>query len=326
MSRLLKAAIVQQSPMPFAIGDGLERAVQQVKDAIEDGAKVIAFGEAFLGGHPAWLEHLSAPSLWEHPGTRELHALLLNQAIRGSDPRFQQLQWVVDIAGVAVSIGGYARVRQSLFATQFLFRPKAPVLLHRKLLPNAAERMLVGSGDGSTMEMHEAPWGRIGQLASGEHWMPLVRAAMHHSGETVHVGAWPTVRDIDLLASCHYAYEGRAFVLAAGTLQRKEDMLDGYARAGGEGPGRELLDGLPEGWLQRGGSAIVAPDGVVIAQAGETPGTITAEMDLDEINHGLATMDIDGRHARPDIFELRVDRRARSGIVEADDESESVAA
>ncbi|MCW3846482.1 carbon-nitrogen hydrolase family protein [Sphingomonas sp. LB-2] len=323
MSKNVKAAIIQQSPLPLAITAGIERAVGHVKDAVEAGAKIIAFGENFLGGHPAWLEHVPGPSLWDHPGTKELHALLLKEAVRANDPRFQQLQWVVDIAGVVVSIGGHARVRNSLFGTQFLFRPKAPVLVHRKLVPTAPERMLFGSGDGSTLDIHESPWGNIGQLASGEHWMPLTRAAMHHSGEAIHIAAWPTVEDISLLASAHYAYEGRAFVLAAGTVQTKEDLIRGLAQAGGERAARELLRQLPDGVLQRGRSAIVAPDGVVIAQAGESAEMLMADLDLSEVDRGLATMDIDGQHARPDIFELRVDRRPRKGIVDHEDESEA---
>jgi nitrilase len=323
MSKIVKAAIVQQSPLPLAITAGIDTAVGHVKDAVESGAKIIAFGENFLGGHPAWLEHVSGASLWDHPGVKELHALLLNEAIRANDPRFQQLQWVVDIAGVVVSIGGHSRVRNSLFSTQFLFRPKAPMLIHRKLVPTPAERMLFGKGDGSTLETHESPWGNIGQLSSGEHWMPLTRAAMHHAGEAVHIAAWPSVEDINLLASAHYAYEARAFVLAAGTLQNREDLLRGYARAGGEGPARDLLQRLPDGPLQHGRSAIVAPDGVVIAQAGEGAELLIADLDLDEVDRGLATMDTDGRHARPDIFELRIDRRPRKGIVDLEDESEA---
>jgi nitrilase len=318
-SEKFKAAIVQDVPVSLAIAEGMARAVAQTKKAIEMGARVIAFGESFLGGSPAWLDYVPSPALWDHPGTKELHALLLAQAIRGNDPRFQQLQWAVDIAGVVVSIGGYERIRSSLYSTQFLFRPKAPVLRHRKLVLNPGERMLFGSGDGSSLDVHQAPWGVVGQLASGEHWMPLARAAMHHAGETVHIAAWPTVHDISLLASAHYAYEGRAFVLAAGVIQSKQDLLDGYARAGGEGPGRQLLEMLPEGRLQHGRSAIVAPDGVVIAQAEEAPMILTAELDMADIGRGLATMDVDGPHARPDIFELKIDRRARSGVVDVAD-------
>jgi len=323
MSKNVKAAIIQHSPLPLAITAGIEAAVGHVKHAVEAGAKIIAFGENFLGGHPAWLEHVPGPALWDHPGTKALHALLLKEAIVANDPRLQQLQWVVDIAGVVVSIGGHARVRSSLFNTQFLFRPKLPVLVHRKLLPTTPERMIFGSGDGSTLEVHESPWGNVGQLASGEHWMPLTRAAMHHAGEAVHIAAWNTVEDINLLASAHYAYEGRTFVLAAGAVQTKEDLLRGLAEAGGERSARDLLRMIPDGVLQRGGSAIIAPDGVVIAQAGEAPEMLIADLDLGEIARGLATMDVDGQHSRPDIFELRVDRRPRKGIVDHEEESEA---
>jgi nitrilase len=312
----LKVAIVQDSPVPLAIGAGLDKAVAKAREAIEKGARVVAFGEGFLGGYPAWLEHVAPARLWDHPGTRELHALLLGQAIHGEDPRFQPLQWTVDIADVAVSIGGYERVRQSLYATQFLFRPKAPVLRHRKLILSPAEKLMLGQGDGSTLGVHEAAWGRIGQLASTEHWMPLARAAMHHEGEAVHVAAWPSLTDIAMLASAHYAYEGRAFVLVAGTVQHRQELIAGYEKAGGDGSARKLLDRLPEGQIQHGHSAILAPDGAVIAQAGAAPEILMANIDLDEVGRGLATMDVDGVQARHDVFELSVDRRVRTGIVE----------
>jgi len=218
-----------------------------------------------------------------------------------------------------VSVGGYERVRQSLYATQFLFRPKAPVLRHRKLILTPAEKLMLGRGDGSTLGLHEAPWGKVGQLASTEHWMPLARAAMHHEGETVHVAAWPQVTDIAMLASAHYAYEGRAFVLAAGTIQYKQELIAGYEKAGGDGSARKLLDRLRDGQIQRGHSAILAPDGVVIAQAGTAPELLMAEIDLDEVDRGLATMDVDGAQARHDVFELSVDRRQRAGIVDKGD-------
>lgn len=317
MTDTLKAAIVQDSPVPLAVGAGMDKAVARAREAIERGARLIAFGEGFLGGQPVWVDHIPAAQLWDHPGTRELHALLLNQALHGEDPRFQAMQWTVDIAGVVVSVGGYERVRSSLYATQFLFRPKAPVLRHRKLVLAPSERLLLGKGDGSTLEVHAAPWGRVGQLASTEHWMPLARAAMHHEGEAVHVAAWPSLDDIAMLASAHYAYEGRCFVLAAGTIQDKAELIAGYEQAGGDGSARKLLDRLPEGRLQHGRSAILAPDAALIAQAGEGAEIVMAELDLAEIGRGLATMDVDGRHARPDIFELRVERRPRAGIVDA---------
>ena len=318
MSRSLKVAIVQDAPLPLAIGLGIDRAAEQAADAVEGGAQLIAFGETYLGGYPMWLDEAPSAAIWDHPGTKELHAILLDQAIRANDPRLAPLQRLADRAGVIVSIGGHERVRSSLLNTQFLFRPKQPVLLHRKLVPTHAERMMWARGDGSTLDVHAAPWGNVGQLICWEHWMPLARAAMHHAQEAVHVAAWPSVRDLYLLASCHYAFEGRCFVLAAGTVQGREHLLEGLAMAGGDETAQRLLKSLPDGRLQHGGSAIIAPDGAVIAQAEADPTILTATLDLTEIDHGLAALDTDGHYSRPDVFELRVARRPRSGISEAE--------
>jgi len=326
MSEIVKAAIVQDAPRALMIGDGIAQAVKLATQAVETGAKVIAFGETFLGGYPLWLDEAPGAALWDHPGTKALHGILLEQALRGDDPRLVTLQKLADLAGVIVSIGGHERVRSSLLNTQYLFRPRAPVLRHRKLVPTHGERMIWARGDGSTMDVHEAPFGNVGQLICWEHWMPLARATMHHAVEAVHVAAWPTVRDLYLLASCHYAFEGRCFVLAAGTIQHKVDLLEGLERAGGNSAAKQLLMGLPDGQLQHGRSAIIAPDGVVIAQAGEGAEILTAPMDLSEINHGLATLDTDGHYARPDIFELRVDRRPRTGIIDVADGEEDTSA
>lgn len=111
-------------------------------------------------------------------------------------------------------------------------RPGAPPLLHRRLVPTDGERLLWAQGDGSTLVAHHAPWGIVGRLVCWEHWIPLTRAAMHRQGETVDVAAWPSVNDTHLLASRHYAFKGRCFVLAVATIQTRKDLLEGLARAG----------------------------------------------------------------------------------------------
>ncbi|WP_188053463.1 nitrilase-related carbon-nitrogen hydrolase [Sphingosinithalassobacter sp. CS137] len=324
MSRKLNVAIVQDVPIPFAVEPGVRHAARLAERAAANGAQLIAFAETFLGGYPLWLDHAPKAALWDHPGTKQLHAILLEQALRGRDPRLKPLQRIADRTGALISIGGHERLRSSLFDTQYLFRPNAPPMLHRKLAPGHAERMIWGCGDGSTLTLDEAKWGSVGQLISGEHWMPLARAAMHHSAESVHVAAWPAVQDLHLMASCHYAYEGRCFVLAAGAVQDRQDLLDGLEMVGGNAAGRALLQSMPQGRLQHGGSAIVAPDGVVLARAGHEPEMLHQSIDLSEIEFNLATLDVDGHHARPDIFELIVDRRARQGLSDRpEDEGDS---
>lgn len=144
--------------------------------------------------------------------------------------------------------------------------------------------------------------------------MPLARAAMHNLGEDVHVAAWPTVRESHAISSRHYAMEGRCFVLAAGLVQKRDDLFEGLERVGGSAEARELLEAIPGEVLNKGGSLIAAPDARVIAQAGEGEETLLAELDLGEVGAGLTSLDTDGHYARPDVFELTVDTRAKDGF------------
>ena len=63
-----------------------------------------------------------------------------------------------------------------------------------------------------------------------------------------------------------------------------------------------------------GGSLIAAPDARVLAQAGEGQEILTAELDLAEVEEGLASLDTDGHYSRPDVFELSVDTRPKDGV------------
>ncbi len=319
MSRTVKAALVQAAPIPLAIGDGITALLDHVADAADIGAELVAFGEAFLGGYPLWLDEAPNAAIWDHPGTQALHAILLDQALRPNDPRLEPLQALVDEAGILVSVGAHERVRSSLTNTQYLFRPNQPPLLHRKLVPTHGERMIWGRGDGSTLGVHSAEWGAVGSLICWEHWMPLARAAMHHAGEAIHVSAWPTVRPMYRIASQHYAFEGRCFVLAAGTIQHRADLLDGLARVGGDADARDLLLGIPDRQLQSGGSCIIAPDGTILAETGADPDLLIADLDLSACLRGLTSLDSDGHYARPDVLELRVDRRPKLGVADAED-------
>jgi predicted amidohydrolase len=311
----LHVAVVQAAPIPLDFQAGIDKAVRLAREAIDNGAQVVAFGETFLGGYPLWLDEAPGAALWDHPGTKALHAIMLEQAVVANDERLLPLQELADASGAAISIGAHERVRRSLVNNQLTFRPGLPVLDHRKLVPTHGERLIWARGDGSTLGVHQAEWGRLGSLICWEHWMPLARAAMHNLGEDVHIAAWPTVRESHQIATRHYAMEGRCFVLAAGLVQVKDDLLGGLERVGGDEAARELLEAIPAEVLNRGGSLIAAPDTRVIAQAGEGEETLLAELDLGEVAEGLANLDTVGHYARHDVFELTVDTRAKEGVV-----------
>ena len=310
----LCVAVVQAAPIPLDFQAGIDKAVALARNAIDAGAQVVAFGETFLGGYPLWLDEAPGAALWDHPGTRALHAIILEQAVVAHDERLLPLKELADASGAVISIGTHERVRRSLVNNQMTFRPGKPVLDHRKLVPTHGERLIWARGDGSTLGVHQADWGTLGSLICWEHWMPLARAAMHNLGEDVHVAAWPTVRESHAIASRHYAMEGRCFVLAAGLVQTRDDLFEGLERVGGSAEARELFEAIPGEVLNKGGSLIAAPDARVIAHAGEGEETLLAEIDLAEVAAGLTSLDSDGHYARPDVFELRVDTLVKEGV------------
>jgi predicted amidohydrolase len=150
--------------------------------------------------------------------------------------------------------------------------------------------------------------------------MPLARAAMHAAGEAIHVAQWPGVKELHLLASRHYAFEGQCFVVAAGATLTRGEMLGGFDSLGlGAGhPARALLASIPgdDGTvLLRGGSAVIAPDtqyvaGPVVVEAT----TLYADLDLGQITRGHLALDVDGHYARPDVFQLTVNVQPQATV------------
>jgi predicted amidohydrolase len=301
----LPVAVIQAAPVPLDFQAGIDKALHLAREATENGAKVVAFGETFLGGYPLWLDEAPGAALWDHPGTRALHAIMLEQAVVANDERLLPLQELADASGAIISIGAHERVRRSLVNNQLTFRPGLPVLDHRKLVPTHGERLIWARGDGSTLGVHQAEWGRLGTLICWEHWMPLARQAMHDQAEQIHVAVWPTVHDAHQLASRHYAFEGRCFVLAAGQIQRAEDLPPELDRL------PELEDD-PSAFVQRGGSAIYSPRGDLLAgPVFEEETVLVADLDLDQIERETMNLDVTGHYYRPDVFDFDVNRRRR---------------
>ena len=98
--------------------------------------------------------------------------------------------------------------RGTLFNSLLFVSDSGEILgVHRKLVPTHSERVIWGSGDGSTLHVFDTGLGRLGGLICWEHWMPLARFSMHAKGEQVHVAAWPDLPDIHHVASRAYAFE-----------------------------------------------------------------------------------------------------------------------
>jgi predicted amidohydrolase len=125
-----------------------------------------------------------------------------------------------------------------------------------------------------------------------------VRQALHESGEQVHVALWPAVKEMNLVACRHYAFEGRCWVLAAGSLLRASALPPGLD------PHPDLVTRADQ-YVLRGGSAIIAPNGDVVAgPVLDEERVLVAELDLARIREESMTLDVTGHYHRPDCFRL----------------------
>ena len=191
--------------------------------------------------------------------------------------------------------------RGTLYNTMLTFGTDGTLLnRHRKIMPTYTERIVWGQGDGSSLRAVATDRGRIGGLICWEHWMPLARQVLHQSGEDIHIAAWPQVKEMNLIASRHYAFEGRCFVIACGAVMRARELP-------AELEPIESLKQQPDSFVLNGGSAIIGPDGSLLAgPVFEQEVILTADLDLSRIAEESLALDVSGHYSRPDIFEVRL--------------------
>ena len=317
----LKVAVIQHAPVFLNIELSVAKACDLIEEAAAQGAKIIAFPETWLPGYPVWLDVSPNAAVWDYGPAKALYRVLADNSVSVADRHLHRLLDVAGRTAAYVVIGAHERLGGSLYNTMiYLHRDGQGYALHRKLVPTYSERMVWGRGDGSTLSVLSTEYGNVGGLICWEHWMPLARAAMHAKGEVIHVAQWPAVKDLHQLASRHYAFEGQCFVLAAGSVLSRGEVMEGYSSlALSRGEALELLEAIPgedEDPLLRGGSAVIGPDGGYVAgPVLEERSILYAEIDLGRIREGQLALDTSGHYARPDVFRLVVNDEPQVGVV-----------
>jgi predicted amidohydrolase len=301
---MVKVAAIQAAQVYMDLEASLKRALSLVSEAASAGAQLVVFPETWLPGYPAWLDCCRDVALWDHEPVKRVYARLMENSVVVPGPATDALAEAARDNSVVLNISVHERVKEgpgrgTLYNTMLTFNDDGRLLnSHRKIMPTYTERMIWGQGDGSSLKAVETAAGRVGGLICWEHWMPLARHALHLSGEDIHVAAWPQVKEMNLVASRHYAFEGRCFVVATGALMRARDLP----------PELELIESLKnnaDSFALNGGSAIIAPDGRIIAGPVFDEETIlTAEIDLSSIAKESLTLDVTGHYSRPDIFDF----------------------
>jgi nitrilase len=301
-SQTLKVALAQFAPVYLDKVASLSRAIEIVQDAKRRGAELVAFGETWLPGYPAWLDACPSVALWEHLPTKQVFARLRQNRVTIPGPEISALCEAAGDLKINVVMGVNERVEDgpgngTLYNSLLTITAEAKLANHhRKLVPTHTERLIWGNGDGRGLSAVKTKVGRIGGLICWEYWMPLARMAMHNSGEHIHVAVWPTVHELNQLCSRHYAFEGRCFVLAVGLMMRPLD-LPAELQAVADAPKQRGR------WLELGGSAIVGPDTrYIVEPVYDREELILADLNLNEIDQEFLTLDVSGHYSRPDVF------------------------
>jgi nitrilase len=314
-SKKVKVAVVQAAPIFFNRQATIEKACDLISAAAEKGAQLILFPEAFVPAYPRGLAFGTVVGS-RNPQGRRIWQSYWENTVEVPGPATAKLSDAARKAKVYLAMGVIERdvMRSSgtLYCTILYFGPDGRLLgKHQKLKPTAAERLIWGEGDGSTLTVVETEIGKIGGLICWENYMPLARMAMYNKGVELYLAPTADARDTWQATLRHIACEGRCFVLGCNQYMTK-DMYPGDLKELKE------LNEQPE-VMCRGGSAIISPLGKVLAgPLFDQEGILFADLDLAEITRSKFDFDVVGHYARPDVFQLMVNENPSLPVVNAE--------
>ncbi len=294
--RSVNVAAVQAASVAFELDASLEKLQTLTRQAAGDGADLIVFPEAFLSGYPRGLT-FGATVGSRTPEGRDWFARCWESSVDVPGPVTATLGELATETSATLVVGVIERSGGTLYCTALTVEPtQGLVVKHRKLMPTAAERIMWGQGDGTTMPITETPVGRIGTAICWESYMPLYRTWLYSRGTEIYVAPTADARDEWIATMRHVALEGRCFVVSCNQYTSEEDYPADY-------PAR---DDPATPFTTRGGSCIIGPLGEVLA--GPSYGQeaiVTATVDLRAITEARLDFDPVGHYSRPDVFTLQ---------------------
>jgi len=304
---IVRAAVVQDSPVAFDRERTIEKIRVLTARAAEAGAELVVFPEAFVSAYPKGVDFGARVGM-RTPEGREEFRRYWESAVEVPGPATEALAAAARQNGVYLTIGVIERDFGTLYCTVLFLAPDGTLMgKHRKLMGTAMERLVWGFGDGSTLPVFPTSLGRLGAVICWENYMPLLRTAMYAKGIQLYCA--PTVDDRAswIPTMQHIAVEGRCFVLSSCQYLRRGDFPADYAPVHGDDP---------EAVMIRGGSCIVNPFGeILVGPSYDSPCILTADLDLGDVARGKYDLDVVGHYARPDIFRLHVNERATPAVV-----------
>lgn len=307
-----RLAAIQAAPVFFDLEASTQKACRLIQEAAKQGATIAAFSETWLPGYPFFI--------WGASEDRQLPwkaaADYLANAVEIPGPVTDRLCAAARQANIDVVIGVVERDRSTkgtVYCTLLFIAGDGHILgKHRKLKPTHRERAVWGEGDATGLTVYDRSYGRISGLNCWEHNMVLPGYVLMSQGTQIHIAAWPGAEGKapaapdpmwarQLLLSRAFASQAAAYVILVGGLHSAADVPTPY---------RELAS------RYKGDSFIIDPRGEIMAGPAQGETILIADGSAENIFAAKSACDVAGHYSRPDIFQLRVNRKPYNRVVE----------
>ncbi len=153
-SKPVRVAIAQSAPVYLDKRASLAKALDLIQRAAKRDARLVAFGETWLAGYPAWLDVSPGAALWENSSTKDVFARLRRNSLVVPGEEVNALSEAARDLKIAIVIGANERVdagpgNGTLYNALLTISEDGRLANHhRKLIPTYTERLVWGNGDG----------------------------------------------------------------------------------------------------------------------------------------------------------------------------------
>jgi len=312
MKDSLKVAMAQIAPVWLNKNETLKKVIAAVKEAGEEGAELIVFGEALVPGYPFWLS-LTGGAEWNTEINKTIHAHYASNAICVEKGELKGVQDAAKALGIAVYLGIIERPTDrgghSIYASLVYIDQDGEIKsVHRKLQPTYDERLTWAQGDGHGLQVHNLKPFTVGGLNCWENWMPLPRTALYGQGENLHVAVWPgsdhNTKDITRFI----ARESRSFVVSVSCLMKASYFPE-------DTPYLDLILSKAPETLTNGGSCIAGPDGEwLLPPIIDEEGVFYETLHYSQVLKERQNFDPVGHYSRPDVTQLIVNTKRQTTV------------
>lgn len=303
-------SIAQLEPVWLNKRQTIQKVINAIEQAANEGSKLIAFGETLLPGYPFWIE-LTDGAKFESEVQKAFYSKYLSEAVDIEAGDLAEIQQIAKERKIAIYLGvaerGTDRGGHSIYCSLVYIDANGDIKsVHRKLMPTYEERLFWATGDGNGLRTHKLEEFTVGGLNCWENWMPMARASLYAQNENLHVAVWPGSERNTVDLTKHIARENRMYVMSVSSFYTKKNVPKDF-------PNYDLLMQNAPDIFGNGGSCIASPDGSWVVEPKINCEFVkTVEIDVDFVRRERQNFDPSGHYSRPDVLQLSLNRERQS--------------